>query len=374
MFASEIPRTPVSRRSLAVSVVAHALAILLLLSVRFAPTPPAPRLTPPATELVVPVRIATPRADPKRLPAVPAVEPPPPAPRTFRPPEPVRAPEPLLARRPEPNIVAPQIEAPRIQTSTPELTLPTAAPPPIKTGLLTEARAAAATAPAAYTESLKAAGFASSEASPEGPRRGTLAATGAFSTAESAGPATAAGSTRTGGFGAASSGTAHTTATRAVAEGGFGTASTGAASTGSDKRTIASTGFGAASAAQPGATRGGNIARGAFADIETAAPEAPRQKTAEPVRDTIPVEILSKPRPVYTEEARQLRIEGEVLLQVLFSAAGGVQVVQVISGLGHGLNEAATAAARQIRFRPARRAGQSVDQTATVHIVFQLAY
>jgi hypothetical protein len=45
-----------------------------------------------------------------------------------------------------------------------------------------------------------------------------------------------------------------------------------------------------------------------------------------------------------------------------------------VRGLGHGLDETAAAAARNIRFRPARRSGDPVDFTAIVHIVFQLAY
>lgn len=86
------------------------------------------------------------------------------------------------------------------------------------------------------------------------------------------------------------------------------------------------------------------------------------------------VEILSKPRPLYTEEARQLRIEGEVLLEVLFTASGNARVERLLRGLGHGLDEAAAASATQIQFRPALRAGQPIDQTAIVHITFQLAY
>lgn len=87
-----------------------------------------------------------------------------------------------------------------------------------------------------------------------------------------------------------------------------------------------------------------------------------------------PVEILSKPRPVYTAEARGRRIEGEVLLRVLFAASGEVRVLATVRGLGYGLDENAVAAAEAIRFRPAERAGVAADSTAVVHIVFQLAY
>ena len=87
----------------------------------------------------------------------------------------------------------------------------------------------------------------------------------------------------------------------------------------------------------------------------------------------MPVEIVDKPQPQYTREARDLKIEGEVHLKVLFQADGSVHVLQVVQGLGHGLDEAAASAAEKIRFKPARRDGRPCDMTATVHIVFQLA-
>ncbi len=86
------------------------------------------------------------------------------------------------------------------------------------------------------------------------------------------------------------------------------------------------------------------------------------------------VEITYKPNPVYTDEARSLKLEGEVLLEVQFSANGQLHVNRVVRGLGHGLDEAAIAAANKIRFKPAMRNGQAMDSTAIVHVVFQLAY
>jgi TonB family protein len=85
------------------------------------------------------------------------------------------------------------------------------------------------------------------------------------------------------------------------------------------------------------------------------------------------VEILSKPRPAYTDEARQLKVEGEVLVEVMFTAGGQLQVRRVVRGLGHGLDESALRAAQQIRFRPAQRDGAPYDSLALVHIVFELA-
>jgi TonB family protein len=85
------------------------------------------------------------------------------------------------------------------------------------------------------------------------------------------------------------------------------------------------------------------------------------------------IEILSKPSPVYTEEARHLGIQGEVALSVVFQANGAIKVTGVVKSLGHGLDQAAEQAAAQIRFKPAYRAGQPTDFPATLRVEFRLA-
>ena len=118
----------------------------------------------------------------------------------------------------------------------------------------------------------------------------------------------------------------------------------------------------------------GSVRQGVFPADQPVA-EQPKVKTASNLLGkTEPVEILFKPKPVYTDLAREKRIEGEVLIEVVFSATGQVEVQHVVRGLGYGLDEAAVAAAHQIRFRPARQGGQPVDSTATVHILFEMAY
>ena len=87
----------------------------------------------------------------------------------------------------------------------------------------------------------------------------------------------------------------------------------------------------------------------------------------------VPLEILSKPTPIYTDAARTLKIEGEVLLDVEFTAMGEIRVLKVVRGLGHGLDESATRAVQAMRFRPAQRNGEPVDIRMTVNIVFRLA-
>ena len=104
------------------------------------------------------------------------------------------------------------------------------------------------------------------------------------------------------------------------------------------------------------------------------AQNTPRIQRVDTTLPTSSVEITYKPNPVYTDEARNLKLEGEVLLEVNFTANGQLHVNRVVRGLGHGLDEAAVAAANKMRFKPALRNGQAIDSTAVVHVVFQLAY
>ena len=134
---------------------------------------------------------------------------------------------------------------------------------------------------------------------------------------------------------------------------------------------VASAGFGDG-VAKPDTSHGrGAVRESGFGDSEPAA-QVRKVVAAAPPRVT-PAEIVSKPNPIYTEEARKLKLEGEVLLEVVFEATGKLRVVRVVRGLGHGLDEAAIQAAEQIHFKPALREGQPADSTAVLHIVFQLA-
>ena len=110
--------------------------------------------------------------------------------------------------------------------------------------------------------------------------------------------------------------------------------------------------------------------------FQTAAitPAPVKAKPADVAPPTESIVILSKPNPVYTDEARRLGIEGEVLVDVVFLASGQIKVEGISKGLGHGLDEAAIRAAQQIRFKPALQEGHAVDFPATVHIVFQIAF
>jgi TonB family protein len=131
-----------------------------------------------------------------------------------------------------------------------------------------------------------------------------------------------------------------------------------------------------ASAGIPGATGSGNTAN--YGKVATAGIPGITQVAAAPKMETqvvhsTAVEVLSKPPVRYTSEARQLHVEGDVVLSVTFLANGQVVVHGVLQGLGHGLDEEAKRVAEQIRFRPATNNGQPVDVTTKITITFQLA-
>lgn len=143
------------------------------------------------------------------------------------------------------------------------------------------------------------------------------------------------------------------------------------------KGVVASTGFGSgvATGDSKGKISGARdgVKQGGFGDAGIVASSGPKAKAPEVVAKTLPAQITFKPQPTYTEEGRKLKIEGEVLLDVVFSATGQIRVVKVVRGLGHGLDESAVQAAQKIQFKPALKDGHPSDFEAVLHISFQLA-
>lgn len=170
------------------------------------------------------------------------------------------------------------------------------------------------------------------------------------------------------------SATVETVRTGAVATAGFSDAGGGAHGSIPKGATIQAGGFGGAQASTATPSSPRTLSKSGFADAAVAPAVAPAVTAGRPPGLSSSVEIVSKPKPAYTQEARNLQIEGEVLLEVVFPASGAVRVSRLIRGLGHGLDESAIAAARLIHFKPATRDGTPVDATAVIHIVFELAY
>ncbi len=250
-----------------------------------------------------------------------------------------RAPEPEALRQEPPSIAA--VSATPVRRVAAELPMvlspPKATRPLVRTGVLS---AAVARRPdAAQPPQWQLAGFASLD---PGTRRASSAprpqppGLAGFRAAQAGGPGRRRSAGQSRAAGTAAFGAVTHTASRPVV-----------------RRPVAEAGFAAVVAAE----------------AKAAAP-SPRQGRLRPAD----LRIRNKPRPRYTAEARALRIEGQVVLKVIFEASGVVRVLSVVQGLGHGLDQNAVRAAEAIEFEPARRGGRPVDFAASVQIRFQLAY
>ncbi len=135
---------------------------------------------------------------------------------------------------------------------------------------------------------------------------------------------------------------------------------------------ITTGGFGSAVASSHAAANGADDVQTAGFDRRASAAVQPSAAVAPKAIDR-PVEILFKPSPEYTDEARRVHVEGTVTLDLEFTAAGDVRVLRVVRGLGYGLDESAERAASRIRFKPAQSDGRAVDSRATVYITFRLS-
>ena len=191
-------------------------------------------------------------------------------------------------------------------------------------------------------------------ANPNATRPGTIAAVGSFSSA--IGGSSGSGSARRGKVGGVDFGSGY--ANGVPGGGGHGK--------------VASVGFsnGIAGGTGNGSPHGA-VKQGGFQN-NVAAAGTPKLALANTGGETT-VQVISYPKPEYTPEAKQLKIQGDVVLEVRFSADGRVHVIRVVRGLGHGLDQQAIRAAEQTRFKPATRDGKPVDTTTYFHVDFQLA-
>ncbi|HEY6250861.1 MAG TPA: energy transducer TonB [Candidatus Angelobacter sp.] len=333
-FRHELP-PPRYKERMVWSVVLHALALLLL--VESAYWFREPNIVQTNAKLVTPIYLPRVQAPPVVVPKVqappvrelakitpPKIEPPPPVEKT-------RVPEPVVPPPPQPKTeVAPE-------------TFPAAAvvkPEPPKKEIITNTFASGSSLPATEHKperQVQTGGFGDPNGVPgtsQAKRTLTVANLGSFDLPSGAGKGNGSGGTH---------GTPGT-----VVSAGFGDGVAGPGNGNHPKGTVSTAGF---------------------SNMAAPAPKA----RAESKPETTAVEILYKPKPVYTPEARQLRIQGEVLVAVMFSASGDLRVNGVTRGLGHGLDESALHAAQLIKFRPATRDGRPYDSNAVVHIVFELA-
>jgi TonB family protein len=87
---------------------------------------------------------------------------------------------------------------------------------------------------------------------------------------------------------------------------------------------------------------------------------------------TQPIKIIFKPKATYTDEARTNNVQGSVRLKITLLASGQVGSITPVTRLPHGLTEQAIAAARQIKFEPAKVNGVAVSKIVTFDYGFNI--
>lgn len=113
------------------------------------------------------------------------------------------------------------------------------------------------------------------------------------------------------------------------------------------------------------------LAGPAFAQEGARRDETPEQPPVQP-QLTSPPELVEAAAPVYPAEAAARGLEAEVLVRITIDATGKVVDVQVPEPVGSGFDQAAIAAARQYRFKPAEWDGVPGPITVETTIHFEL--
>lgn len=134
------------------------------------------------------------------------------------------------------------------------------------------------------------------------------------------------------------------------------------------------TGGGQGSGDGTGNGRGSGYGNGAGSGIRNG--NTPEQTTPNGnnsnIGPTVGLKLLSKPSPQYTDAARQNNVQGSIRLRVTFLANGTIGSISPINSLPNGLTEQAIAAARRIKFEPAKRNGIAVNTTKTIQYNFSI--
>jgi periplasmic protein TonB len=120
--------------------------------------------------------------------------------------------------------------------------------------------------------------------------------------------------------------------------------------------------------AAPAPTHAPAAATATTRKVTTLAPAAEETCDEPPVKPK-PRSIV---KPAYTEDARAAQVEGVVRVEITIDPTGQVVDAKILRGLGHGLDEAALAAARQMTFEPGTRCGKAHVATISLGVRFAL--
>ncbi len=109
-------------------------------------------------------------------------------------------------------------------------------------------------------------------------------------------------------------------------------------------------------------------------EAQPAAPAVKEGDTVEMGPDVVKPEMVTRVQPVYPPVAKTMKVQGTVILSILISETGSVSEVRVLRPVGgsSGLNEAAVAAAKKWKFKPAVKQGKRVKVWVTYPVSFKL--
>jgi TonB family protein len=85
-----------------------------------------------------------------------------------------------------------------------------------------------------------------------------------------------------------------------------------------------------------------------------------------------PPTLLYKLEPEYSEEARAAKLAGTVLLKIVVDIDGKAKDIEVVNGIGLGLDEQAVLAIQQWKFKPAEKDGLPLPVMAQIEVNFKL--
>jgi TonB family protein len=82
--------------------------------------------------------------------------------------------------------------------------------------------------------------------------------------------------------------------------------------------------------------------------------------------------LLSKVEPEYSDEARSLAYQGTVMVKVVIDVDGLAKNLELVNGLGYGLDEKAAQAIALWKFQPGQKDGMPVPVQASIEVNFRL--
>src|SRR5207237_214881 len=85
-----------------------------------------------------------------------------------------------------------------------------------------------------------------------------------------------------------------------------------------------------------------------------------------------PPQASHAPDPTYTDTARRDKVEGTTVLLVVVNENGSPEVLEIVRGLGEGLDTQALATVAGWRSKPAMKNGQPVAVLINVEVNFHL--